>query len=479
MKNITLETVLEEAKKLGSYFVTVTTKDESKEEGNLNHYAFREKFPTDDLIPSVDKCVSSLGIKPQASLPVVQAPLIRPDAKPLKIAIISHFNRAPDSYSPGRAVRNQIKLLQKFGHEVVFFVVEGSKLDAGCEMRPVVPAFKREKGVVNEEGKQKFIDMLREHLTSDFDIAITHDLYIQDCKTFREGIKECGVNIPFLHWARSGVAETINFDHPRARYVYMNNADAGLFASKLNVPMEKVRVVFNEKDPSLMFNWEPTTTLIVNKMRLWEKDIVQTYPMCTTRMDAKGINSVISVFGALKKQGKKVALIICNSNGRKRLSEIEAKEKFALENGLTEEDFLFTSSLATDEFPIHSEVKNIVVAQLMQVSNLFIFPTIAEVSSNVLLEASMTKQLLVLNEDLPSLFDFVDRSAVLSAKFTSLRSIHYEGRDEASYDKLAKQIIGQLESNKADKQFRHVWRTNCLDSIYWNQLAPILYEDVK
>ena len=480
MKNNTLADVFSAATKLGSYLITVTTKDGNLEVGNLKHYTFRQEFPTDDIIPSIDKCVTSLGIKPEAPTPVVVAPPVRPDVKPLKIAIITHFNSCPDSYSPGRAVRHQIKLLQKYGHEVVFFVREGSTLDAGCEMRPVMPRFKREKNVVNEEAKNKVIDLLREHLTSEFDIAITHDFYIQDCVTYREAIKECGVDIPFLHWARSGVAEQIDFNHPRAKYVYMNNADAGHFARRLGVSMDKIRVVFNEKDPGLMFKWDPVTTMIVNKLRLWEKDIVQTYPICSTRMDAKGINSVIAIFGALKRQGKKVALIICNSNGKRRSEELEAKTKFALEShGLTEQDFVFTSLLADDEYPIHSEVKNYVVAQLMQVSNLFIFPTIAEVSSNVLLEASMTKQLLVLNEDLPSLFDFVDKKSVLSARFTSLRSLHYGGKDEESVDKLAKQIVGQLESNKPDKQFRHVWRTNCLDSIYWDQLHPILYEDLN
>jgi len=476
MKEFTLDSVIEEAKKLGSYFVTITTKDKGKSDGDLNHYAFRKEFPTDDIVPSLDKCVSSLNIRPEQPVPVVKPPTILEDKKPLRIAIITHFNRCPDSYSPGRAVKNQIKLLQKYGHEVVFFTQEGSVLDVGCELRAVVPKFKREKNIVNEEIKLKFIDVLREQLVG-FDLAITHDFYIDDCITYREAVKECGVPIKWMHWARSGVGHPIDFNMPNARYVYMNYSDAGRFAKNIGVNSDRVRVVFNEKDPSLFNSWDPITTMVSNRMKLWTKDIIQTLPVCTTRLDAKGINSVISVFGQLKKQGKKVALIVCNSNGRRRVDEINSKIKFALEvHGLTEEDFIFTSTLATSEYNIESEVPNKVVAQLQGISNLFIFPTIAEVCPNILLEAAMSKNLIVINEDLPLLMDFCDEKFIIKYPFTSNRSVHYHGRDDESLKILSKQIIGQIESNKSDRMLRYVWRRHCVETVYNDMLKPVLYE---
>ena len=468
--------IINKAKELESYFITVTTRDKNKEEGNLTHHTFRDEFENDDIIPSLDACVSSLKITPRPPIEVITPEVLRESRKPLKIAIITHFNRCPDSYSPGKAVKNQIKLLRNFGHEVVFFTQEGSTLDIGCEMRPLVPKFKREKNVINEEAKNKFIDVLREQLTDDFDLAITHDFYIDDCITYREAIKECGVNIKWLHWARSGVGRPINFKMPNTNYVYMNIADAGLFAQRIGVEDKLIRVVPNEKDPSLFFKWNPITTMISNKMRLWEKDIIQTYPMCTTRMDAKGINSVIKVFGKLKEKGKNVALIITNSNGRRRVSEIENKMKYAKECGLNEQDIVFTSTLSTEEHNTLNEVPNKVIAELMQISNLLIFPTAAEVSSNVQREAAMCKQLLVVNSDLPCLFDFFDENYMLSYPFTSSKSLHYHGKDDVSVEKLAKQIIGQLESNKSDKGFRHCWKTHNLESVYYNYLEPVLYE---
>ncbi|MBU1076381.1 MAG: glycosyltransferase [Spirochaetes bacterium] len=473
--NSELQKLLENLNQSKGYFITATYKDKDVKD-KLNHDVIRKEFIIDDIVPSVDKCLRSMDVKLQEPIEVVKLKPIEKEVKPLKIAIITHFNRCPDHYSPGKQVKSLIQLLQQYGHEVTFFLQEGSQLDAGCKMMPVVPKFRREKGVVNEEIKKKFIEILRREVDGKFDIVITQDLYIDDCITYRNAIKESGIKATWLHWARSGIGRSIDFAMPNARYIYMNYADVDIFSRRINVSPDKVRVVFNQKDPALLWGWNPITKYISDYIRLWEKDIVQVYPICTTRMDCKGINSIIQIFGELKKAGKKVALIICNSNGRRRVDEIQAKVDLAKTHGLTEEDFLITSTLANDEFDISRELPHKVVVELLQTSNLFVFPTMAEVCSNVLLEASMTKNLLVLNDDVPSLFDFADKDAVLKYPFTSLRSVHYTGRSNEELKELIADIIKNLDENKADKQFRKVWRTHSMDSIYNKMLKQILYE---
>jgi len=119
----TLSGVIDKARDLGSYFITITTKDKNKDENDLVHYAFQKEFPIDDIIPSIDASVRSMGVKPKQPVSITFAPKVREKKAPLKIAILTHFNNCPDSFSPGKAVRNQIKLLQQYGHEVVFFYV--------------------------------------------------------------------------------------------------------------------------------------------------------------------------------------------------------------------------------------------------------------------------------------------------------------------------------------------------------------------
>lgn len=477
-----IDELTKKAKELGSYFLALTVRDKIKEENNLEHYIIQQDFPVDDIIPSLDSCVRSMEIKPDRPVDVIKPAKIAGEKPPLKIAILSHFNSMPQSYSPARAVRNQIRILKEHGHNVVFFLQENSLLteeNLGCELRKVIPKFRREKMVVNEEVKKKLINIFREHLTSDFDIAITHDFFIQDTVTFSEAIRECNVPIQWLHFARSGVGHKMDFSMPNARFIYLNYSDIGRFAKAINVSVSQCRVVQNEKSPEFMFNFHPVTRMIINKYQLWEMDIIMTAGICSTRFDAKGVNEMIRVFVELKRLGKKVALILCNANGRKRVEDLKRKVEFAKELGLNEDEFIITSLLANDEYQIASEVPNQVVAELMQLSNLMLMTTKAEVSSNILLEAAITKQLLVLNSDLPCLYDAVDKENVLSYPFSSSQSLHYTGRDDESFNKLAKKIIGQIESNMADKQFRHVWKYYNSYSVYHNMLKPILYERTK
>lgn len=458
-----------------SYLLTLTVRDKNSDENNLHHFVERKDFELDDIIPSLDHSVRLLNVVPPTKPDIIIPKKVEEKREPLKIGIVTHFNKAGDSFSPAKAVRNQAKILSSYGHEVVLFVQEGSKMELeGVEVRTIVPKFKRVKNVVNEEIKEKFIDILKKEIVG-FDLMISHDLYIDDCLTYREGIKECGVDVEWLHWARSGVGAPINFDMPNARYVYMNYAEAGVFAKKIGVGEDRIRVAFNEKDPSFFFEWNNITKTISDKMELWNKDVIQTFPICTTRADAKGINSVIRVFGELKRKGKKVALIICNSNGRRRVEEIKDKLKFAEDCGLTEKDILFTSTLGEET---QNEVPNKVVSELFQISNLFVMPTTAEVCSNTVLESSMCKNLLVLNEDLPCLFDFAIPD-ILRYPFTSRSSIHYSNKDDKSFEELSEKIISRLDNNLADKQFRYVWKNHSSVSIYKNMLEPIIYENNK
>ena len=384
----------------------------------------------------------------------------------------------PASYSPARAVRNQIKILTEHGHKVVFFLKEGSKLpeeEFACEIRKVVPGFKREKMVVNQEAKEKIINMLKENLTSDFDLAITHDFFIQDTVTFSEAIKECGIDIQWLHFARSGVAHEMDFSMPNARFIYLNYFDVGRFARAIKVKPEQCRTVFNEKDPSFLFRWHPVTKMIVDKYQLWNYDVIQTYPVCSTRLDAKGLDQIVKVFVELKRLGNKVMLIVPNANGRRRVDDLKRKQEWAKSIGLNEDEFVFTSLLSDEEYRIESEVPNQVCAELMQISNLFIFPTKAEVGPNIILEAAMTKNLIVVNSDLPLLYDFVEKDNVLSYPFNSNYSVHYTGSDSGSLGKLASEIDEQLKSNKIDKTFRYIWRRHNSEAIY-QMLEGVLYE---
>ena len=395
----------------------------------------------------------------------------------MKIAILTAFRNMPDTYSLVHDVIDQVKTLNKYGHDVVFFGqvgCEGKGIE--CEVRPVMPHFRVEKGVVNQEVKQKFIEVLEKEL-KDFDVAITHDLtYLQGYVTQLEAIKEVKLpNIKWIHWCHSGVGGRLNIKMPKSKYIYMNYVDIKRFAESIGVEYDDVRVVYNDKDPRLFFEWHPITIQIADKYDLLNRDIIQTYPMCSTRMDAKGLNTVIKLFAHLKRLGNKVLLIVPNANARMKGEEIQNKIKLAKDSGLDDDEIVFTSTISDD---LIRGVPRKVVRDLMQISNLFIFPTISEVCSNVLLEASMTKQLIVLNKDFPALFDFgEDNKTCIGANFGSLLRAGFKYRTEGEFAKLAKIINQQLLSSKSNRQFLKILRECNIDTIYRRQLEPILYED--
>lgn len=474
-----IDELIKKAKEMGSYLLTLTIRDKTKETGDLSHFLIREDFQTDDITPSLDACVRSMGIKSPKPVDVIKPEPITEDKRPLRIAIFSHGSTMPDSWSIGKNIKNNIKILIEHGHHVVFYVQEKSKLtdrDIGCPVKRLVPSFKREKGIVNEGAKNKMINMLREELTIDYDLAVTYDFFIQDCISYRQAISECGVNIKWLHFCRSGIKEFLNWDNPNTRYIYLNKSDASEFAKHVGVDISKVRVIPNEKSPEFLFNFDSITKYIINKFQLWNRDIIMTLACCSTRLDAKGLNDIIRVFVELKRLGKKVCLIVCNSNGKKREEELKRRVEMAKEMGLNEDEFVFTSLLANKEYNTESGVPNKVVVELGMLSNLLLMASKAEVSSNIVLESSMTKQLLVLNSDLPCLQEAADSSAILFYPFGSNKNLHFSNKQQEELNRLAKRIIGELDSTKMDKQFRHVWKHFNSYSWYYNFLKPILHE---
>jgi hypothetical protein len=469
---------IEEVKKNKNYFITISSKDPEKDVNDLSHFVFRESFETENIIPSINSCIESLNIKQEKPVNVITPPRTTEEIKPLKIAYISHFNRCPQSYSPARALKNQIKIMKEFGHDVTFFLTEGSKLteeEIGCKLEKVVPKFKREKMVVNEDIKNKLIDIFKEKFENKFDVIITFDFFIQDTVTFSEAIRQCNISTPWLHFARSGVSHNMNFSMDNARFIYLNKAEIGRFSKAIKVSSEQCRAVYNEKDPSFMFNFDPVTKMIINKYELWDRDIIQTYPMCSTRTDGKGLRHVIRVFAELKRLGKKVMLIIPNSNGRKLKEKLEGEIAFAKSIGLNDDEFIFTSLLHSKEYNTESEVSNKICAELMQLSNLFVFASSAEVCPNILLESAIAKNLIVANEDLPLIYDFIDKDKCLSFPFTSNHSLHYKIGDNNLIIDLAKKIVEELDNNKIDLAFRQVWKNHNKKAIY-NQLINVIME---
>lgn len=392
----------------------------------------------------------------------------------LKIAVITHLRVPTEAFSPANAVKRQVSILREHGHKVTLFAQEGNRLKQVWDEDAVgvLPHFRREKSVVNDAVAAKTAENLTKALEG-FDVAITHDMYIDDCATYRSGIMSCGANVGWLHFCRSGLGHDVSFRMDNAHYVYLNRSEAPLFASKLGVPADRVLTVPNEKDPLAFRRISPLTGDIVRAMRLWDKDVVGVYPFCTTRMDAKGVSHAIATFAALKRVGLKPGLILCNSNAKKkeRKEEVAGKLRFAASLGLDPDECVFTSELSLG---MDDGVPQQTVSELMGLSNLFVFPSRAEVGPNVLLEAMCSGNLLVVNSDLRPAGDYADLSKAIRYRFGSDNGNPIGKSDDSAMDALADEIKSRLAENWGDAQFRRCWRQFRGDAVYSGFLAPAL-----
>ena len=197
--------------------------------------------------------------------------------------------------------------------------------------------------------------------------------------------------------------------------------------------------------------------------------------MSSTRFDGKKPDKVLKILGELKKQGKSVRFICPNAhaNAEREKKAIADLIHYGIEQGLTREEIIFTS---LEEAPTYEQgVPREVVRELFQLSNLFIFPSISENCPLILLEAALSKCLLVLNESFQPLRDFFGKNALYFKFGSLLENVNYDN-EENWYHDVAFVILSELNKNKPLNAFTHLKQKFNYDFIFKNQLEPLFYE---
>ena len=426
----------------------------------------------------------------------------------MRVGVLTTFYEMTTSYSLCSVVESQLAALVKYGYKPVLFVHDNFKeggVPEGVEVRKIVPRFKLVDYVHQEPEKDlqeqtdKVYEALKEGL-KDIDVVIEHDLIFQGwfmpyCMAIHKLAEE--TEIKWLHWIHSvpNIDSGAKWPHslrhtlPRnSRLVYLNNVGLIRAAESYGAWPKDVRIVWNAVDPRLFWNLHPLTKSLIDKYGLLDADLIQTYPVSTPRMvDGKGLHTLIEIFGALKKQGKSVRLIVCNAhaNAEKEKELIRRSQEYAVEKGLNATEVIYTSlenvSYALEGGPKHTNtfeqgVPREVVSQLFQLSNLFVFPSTSENCSLILLEAMLSKNLLVLNEDLPALREFGKENA-LYFKFGSLDTTTKYDSKEKFVEDIARIIISEFSTNRALRAQVDARKHHNFDWLFKNQIEPLLHEN--
>lgn len=418
----------------------------------------------------------------------------------MKILVLTTFYNFDNSYSLCSVVESQLVSLKKNGYEVVLAVhdnfTDDAKVPEGVEIRKIVPRFpglvdysqNQEVAPILEEQAEKVYQALKEN-TKDIDIIFEHDLLLQGwflpyCIAIHKLAKES--KIKWFHWIHSvPSARPAELKYPHilrytlpenSKLVYLNNIHLIKVAEAYGTMPKDVRIVYNPLDPRLFWNLHPLVKTLLDKYPILESDFVQVYPLSTPRMvSGKGLNTVIDIMAKLKGLNKKVCLIVCNAHANdKREKQLIAETlSYASTKGLSAREVIFTS---VEEVPKYElGVPRDVVSQLFLLSNLFIFPSISENCSLILLEAMLSKCLLVLNESVAPMREFAKENALYFKFGGDGENVEYNNREQFM-EEVGKIIISEFNTNKSLKAQVDIRKNYNNQVIFERQIMPLLHE---
>jgi glycosyltransferase involved in cell wall biosynthesis len=427
--------------------------------------------------------------------------------KKRKVAVLGCLASFISSYSIASIVEDQLKMLKKFGEDVVFITTDDFTdqhlVPEGVEIR----YYPRYKGSLDPDKLEviefeKYVfeasSILRNNL-SDCTHVIQHDLlFIHSYVPVNWAIRACATLLPKLkwfHWQHSAPSNMPNdcaypftgcyMDMDNSTFIYLNRTDIPGVASRYAIPENKIAIVHNFIDFEKQFNFHPLTSELVDAYNLFDADTICIYPTRIT--PGKQIEKVIKLFEQLKKHGQTVKLLICNSwsNGQK---EKEYIEKLIQNSSLTSDDLFFTSSFQSkwakeNSYDIELGLPHQVVFDLLRLSDLFILPSTSECCSMIMLEAAASKNLMVLNSDLFSLYEFggqkLDGDKSTRAFYLEFGSVtrpiaNYNPSEEAWYSQKAQSIIQYQKDNQAIGFFKFVRKRHNPKWIYFSEIKPLL-----
>lgn len=346
-----------------------------------------------------------------------------------KIGIFSTLYNFDPAYSLVSVIKDQLVTHVKNGYEPVLFVLESFRDDdmipEGVEIRKVVPQIILEPyaGLNYPENWQEDVDKvvaaLKAH-ADDIEIMITHDIiFIDTYIPYNIALRQAELSCKYLHWVHSAPSPRPNLENnihanrytlpPNSKIVYLNHDKVVAVAEMFATWPRNVKVVPNSRDPRTFWSLHPLVREMIDKYDLFSADIISVYPVSTTRMmDGKQLGVIIKIHAALRRLGYTTRLIVPNAHANAP-AEKELVEKLSTQN------VIFTSNQTIHGLkgtPYEMGVSSNIVADLFRLSNVFIFPSVSENCSLILLEAMLSGNLLVLNKDCSGFQEFGGNNAL-------------------------------------------------------------------
>jgi len=414
----------------------------------------------------------------------------------MKVAILTTFQEFNPGYSLSGIVLDQCKMLTKYGNEVHLFVNEQyygtDDFPEGVTLRKEIPFahlkdYRSRKDLVPEhvEIVDRMAALMLE-VAPEFDVIFTHDLVFTGWNMiYALGILKAATGFletRWMHWVHSipsGLKDWWNIQEygPKHKLVFPNKPDVRRVAEQFRGLEQHVEVIPHIKDMRTWFEFcEETCDFIEEYPAVMQADIVQIFPASTDRLSAKRVKEVIMMFGLFKKRGLSICLVIANqwATGTQPKENVEQYIKIARRCGLkVGEEFVFTSEWRSPTYA--TGIPRRMLRELLQLSNLFIFPTQEESFGLVVPEAALSGGcLMVLNKSLHSQLE-MSGWTTLYLDFGSYHNNFTPGSGWGPYlDDLVTVIVYRLQHNEAVLCKTFFRQALNMDSLYVHSYEPIL-----
>lgn len=414
----------------------------------------------------------------------------------MRIAILGLFRQFDAGYALAVGWKERAKMLEYFEQDFIFFVQENCAPNSFPHQCNIIPNLGHHDSF--DAKVEAYTKCLVENF-GDFDCILTSDLIYQRKGNFlpmNQAMRNAAPQLKakWFHWVHSGCVSWREVPYPESlRYmmmekstlVYMNECDKAGLAKMYRTKPDKVAYVYNAKDIRSFREFSPISWEITKRLGLWKKDFIQILPLCSTRMDSKGISEVIFIHARLKAAGHSVALIIANSHYNTLQKQIidgfdpmmDKKKQMDVMGLVENEDYVWTSDLCDGDAAPRK-----VISDLMSISNIFVFASWREVCPNVLLEAKISGCKLIVNSRTQALVEFAGPDALFfeaDSMIVGKDDSDPENMQRMSYragkkDYIDKTVVAPLSKIKDAVSKRHQWEFS-YEQIWNSQMKPLLY----
>lgn len=407
-----------------------------------------------------------------------------------ELAVLGLVGEYHPAYSISTVIRSQLLGLQQLGVSPVFINQERGQYPAEFtgEVR-YLPDFPTQDWLgpapVDKQWKSKGLELVPAFVEAlkDVKALLANDLIMQGWyMQYRWALLQALEELPQLqvyHLVHSGpgpyrdLPDPLNCMyqvHDQESVIYNNDSD--LPAVRHRYDTDRVYSVHNPLPLTDFFDMPEKVQQLYFGMDFEGADVITIYP---TRLDGgKQVDKWLMMVGALKSIGVSVRAVIANSfcTSYKYKHVAEQLKEVASEAGLAlNKDYCFTSEFCNSPEGLNRKE----VSALNRLANVFIQTSVSETCSLIMLEAMASRQLLVLNDDLPCNHSGELAGAhALRAKFGSVfRVTQYSAGFQTYCVDVAKQVVDALLQSREQYGFLKVLKQHS-NRAYASSLLKIM-----